>query len=146
MADAGIKVNRIKAANRAHMNLLKEIVAPDVLHERVPRLASVMEARVEHRNKMNEIQQWGQLSRATGFTPDKSMQYVAQIDASVWSVIVETFGKTDPETGELMEDGLLYKMDERGNLVLNRDFFYALVAELQGAGYECDMRGQVKLV
>jgi hypothetical protein len=145
MAEAGIKINRIKAKNKANLSVLSDILKPEVLHARVPRLADVAEARVMHRNKMNEIQQWGDHTRASGFTPDKNLQYVAQIDQAVWSVIVDTFARTDPETGKYMDDGLLFKTDFRGNIVLNRDFFYAVIETLQDAGYECDMRGKIKL-
>jgi len=145
MADAGIKINRIKAKNKHHMQVLGDVVNPQVLHERVPRLAEVAEARVQHRNLRNEIQQWGKFTRSSGFTPDRSLQYVAQIDQSIWSAILEVFARYHPETGELMDDGLLYTADTRGNIVINRDFFYALIDHLEKSGYPCDMRGKTKL-
>lgn len=140
-----IKINRIKRNNKAGMNLLADILSPEVLHARIPRLADVAEARVEYRNMMNTLQTFGKHTRASGFTPNGQFQYVAQIDQAVWSAILEVFGKYDPESGELMDDGLLYVSDERGNVKLNKDFFYALLGVLQAAGYQCDMRGKVKL-
>jgi len=145
MSRAEIKINKIKAKNKVALEVLKDVVKPEVLHAAVPRLAEVQEARVEHRNKMNEIQQWGKYHNTPGFDPHGVMQYVAQIDQAVWAGILDTFARHDPETGELMDDGLLYITDQRGNLILNRDFFYTIIQELQSAGYECDMRGKVKV-
>ena len=138
-----IKINRIKAKNKANMALLSDILSPEVLHKRVPRLAEVAEARVEYRNMVNEIRQWGTISEKFGMLSNKNLNYVAQIDQSVWSAVLEVFAKHDEETGELIADGLLYKMDDRGQLVLNRDFFFAL---LEGPLKKYDMRGAKKLV
>lgn len=139
-----VKISRIKAQNKAAMDTLASALAPEVLSERVPRLGEVAEARRLHRSRMNEIQQWGKLSRASGFLPGGTMQYVAQIDQAVWSVILDMFARYD-EHGNFMDDGLLFKSDEKGQLKLNRPFFYALVDYLQSNGYECDMRGKIKL-
>jgi hypothetical protein len=144
-----ITINRIRREHATHMNLLGEILSPEVLHAHVPRLATVAEARVEYRNKMNTLQALGAHSRATGFDPARKFQYVAQIDQAVWSVILEVFAKyefvnaDDPNSpARLTHDGLLYITDYRGNVVLNRPFFYALLA---GPLKDYDMRGKIKL-
>jgi hypothetical protein len=100
----------------------------------------VQEARVAQRN----IER--QMNAFRDFAPGTQFQHVAQIDPSVWSAILEVFAKIDPETGDPMHDGLLYKEDERGNIILNRPFFYTLVEYLQAHGYECDMRTKRRLV
>ena len=143
--DAGIRINRIKAKVKPEMSVLAAVLAPEILHSAVPRLGEVQEARVLKRNMMNELQQWGKHTRTSGWVPDRSMQYVAQIDQSVWSAILEVFGKYDPDTGVLIDDGLLYVVTEKGELKLNKPFFYALLEMLESAGYTCDMRGKVKL-
>jgi hypothetical protein len=144
-----IKINKIKRENATHMQLLGEVLKPEVLHSHVPRLATVAEARVEYRNKMNTVQALGAQTGATGFDPSRKFQYVAQIDQAVWSAILEVFARYEVENADdpnspsrLMDDGLLYVTDLRGNVVLNRPFFYALLA---GPLKDYDMRGKVKL-
>lgn len=136
-----ITINRIKRENAVHMQIVSEVIKPEVLHAHVPRLADVAQARAEYRNKMNTLQALGAHSRATGFDPTRQFQYVAQIDQSIWSMILEVFAKYN-EQGELMHDGLLYVTDMRNNVVINRPFFYALLA---GPLREYDMRGKIKL-
>jgi hypothetical protein len=144
-----IKINKIKRANAVGMQLLTEVLKPEVLHSHVPRLGDVAEARVEHRNRMNTIQALGSHSRATGFDPTTHYQYVAQIDQAVWSAVLDVFARyesvnaDDPNApARLIDDGLLYVTDLRGNVVLNRPFFYALLA---GPLKDYDMRGKIKL-
>ena len=140
MKKTRIKINTIKSQNKAHLNLLSEVVAPDTLFSRVPRLEEVAKARVEHKNKFNTIRELGQVTT-------ERMHYVAQIDQSVWSAILEVFAKYHPVSGELMDDGLLYKFDqEKGCLVLNKDFFYTILEVLEQAGDQCDMRGKNKIM
>jgi len=139
-----MKITRIKARNKAALSTLASALEPTVLASRVPRLGEVAEARRQYRTMMNEIQQWGKLSRASGFLPGGQMQYVAQIDQAVWSVILDMFARYG-EDGTLLDDGLLYITDEAGNVKLNKPFFYALIEYLQANGYECDMRGKIKL-
>lgn len=143
-----ITINRIKRENAVLMSTLGEVLKPEVLHAHVPRLATVAEARVEYRNKMNTLQALGAHSRGTGFDPTRQFQYVAQIDQAVWSVILDTFARYAHPNGDttkqavLVDDGLLYVTDRRGNVILNRPFFYALLAgPLKGY----DMRGKIKL-
>lgn len=144
-----IKIKKIQRQNATYMQVLTDVLNPEVLHAHVPRLASVAEARVEHRNKMNTIQKLGHASRATGFDPTMKFQYVAQIDQAVWSAVLDTFARYEVENADdptapqrLIDDGLLYVTDHRGNVVLNRPFFYALLA---GPLKDYDMRGKIKL-
>lgn len=143
--DGHVKMQRIKSANRVRLQMFGEILNPNVLHSAVPRLASAQEGRLEYRNMVDTMSKLGAHCRANGFDPTRTFQYVANIDSSVWSAILEAFAKHDPETGELMDDGLLYKTDENGTIKLNRDFFYSLLSYLEASGYVCDMRSKVKL-
>lgn len=140
-----VKMQRIQRANRVRLQMFSDILQPEVLHSRVPRLAQVAEARAEMRAILETQAALGRFCRAGGFDPTRTFQHVANIDSSVWSAILEAFGKFHEETGELMDDGLLYKTDENGTIKLNRDFFYALIDWLESSGYECDYRGKIKL-
>jgi hypothetical protein len=103
-------------------------------------LGEVAEARQDHKNRMATIRELGKLK-------DANMHYVAQIDVAIWGAILDIFARHDPETNELIDDGLLYKYDpDRGCLVMNKPFFYALIDVLEAAGYPCDMRGTNKLM
>lgn len=124
---------------------MKSIVAPEVLHAAVPRIASNAEARVEKKNMMNTLQALGATTGATGFDPARQFQYVANIDSSVWGMILAIFAKYDEQTGDLLDDGLLYTKDCNGDIKMNRDFFYTILSELEAAGYNADMRGKIKL-
>lgn len=135
MADnAEIKMQRVRRENAAELKVLASVLQPEVLTQHVPRLMDVQEARVELRNRERQMAAFGD------FAPGTQFQHVAQIDQAVWSAILDIFAKIDPETGEPLQDGLLYKEDSRGNIVINRPFFYTLVQYLQAHGYECDMR------
>jgi len=137
-----ITVNRIKRENAVAMKLITDVLEPKLLHATTPRLATVAEARVEYRNKMNTIQALGAHTGASGFDPKRHFQYVAQIDTSVWKAILSVFARIDYETGAMVDDGLLYVTDHRNNVILNRPFFYALLA---GPLKDYDMRGKIKL-
>jgi len=149
MADAHVKMQRIKRANRVKMDVLASALAPEILHARVPRLAEAAEGRQEYKNLLDTVSKLGAYCRANGFDPTRTFQHVAQIDQSVWAAILEVFAKYDYETGELMDDGLLYRTVVKDNgesvVQLNRDFFYTLIQHLEASGYPCDMRSKVKL-
>jgi len=134
-----IQMKRLRRESEAELKVLSQIVTPEVLHRAVPRLAEVREARVERQNMLRSMNAF------KDFAPGTHFHYVAQIDQAVWSVILELFAKFDPETGLPMHDGLLYKEDARGNVVINRPFFYMLVDALKAAGYDVDMRAKKKL-
>lgn len=137
MEKGEIKINRIKAQNKVHMDILSDVLSPEVLHERVPRLAEVQEARVAQKNMI-------ETARELGKYKSSFFHHVANIDQSVWSAVLQVFARHDPETGELIDDGLLYKFDpDRQCLVLNRDFFYAL---LSGPLKRWDYRTKTKIM
>ena len=138
-----MKVNRIKSRHKAELSLLGDVVK--TAQERVPKLK--MEAR--NRGEFKEMEQaLGKLSKYTnkgGFDPTRKFQHVANFSTPVWTLILDMFAKYDEE-GVLMDDGLLYKMDEETqSLRLNKPFFYALLSYFEEQGIECDMRGKIKL-
>jgi hypothetical protein len=146
MVAGDIKIQRIQRKHRAEMELLGSVLKPEVLHVAVPRLASVTEARVEYANKMKTISTLApDVPGSQGYDPTRKFLHVAQIDQSVWAAILTVFGKTD-DKGQPLEDGLLYKEDDRGFIRMNRDFFFALLDFLQAQGYNCDMRMKKRLV
>ena len=140
-----VKMQRIQGGNRARLRMFGDILKPEVLHAAVPRLATAAEGRAEYKAALEQMSTLGAYCRVNGFDPTRKFQHVAQIDSSVWSAILEAFGKFDETTGELMDDGLLYKTDETGTIKVNKDFFYALIGFLEGEGYPCDMRGKIRL-
>jgi hypothetical protein len=143
--DGKVKMQRITAANRVQFQRFAEILHPEVLHTAIPRLATAAEGRKEFKGALDEMSSLGSYCHAGGFDPTRTFQHVANIDVSVWSAILEAFGKFDEESGELIHDGLLYKADEHGTVKLNKDFLYALIGFLEANGYECDLRGKIKL-
>lgn len=134
-----LKINRIKRQNTQLFNVLEETLASDELLIRSP----------DMRQKMADLEQRVGMMKAAdvlskGFSPDRQFQLVAaNVDPAVWRVILDVFARIDPETGEPMDDGLLYKTDpDTGNIKLNKDFFYAL---LSGPLKRWDMRGRLKV-
>lgn len=139
-----IKINRIKSANRGQLGLLGEVVKTAI--DSVPKLQRSAANRVEFRNMEDSMSTLGAYCRKNGFDPTRTFQHVANLDNEVWLLILSMFAKYDEETGELMDDGLLYKMDpEKGCIRLNRDFFFALISYLESCGVPCDMRGKIQL-
>lgn len=142
---AELKVNRIKAENAGALGLLGAAVAPESLG-RIAKLRTTRENVVELRAMKQTLSTMGLYCRADGFDPTRSFQHVANIDNEIWQVILGMFAKYDMESGEFMDDGLLYKFDPRSGCVkLNKDFFFALIEYLEASGYPCDMRGKIKL-
>lgn len=140
----GLKINRIKSRHQAELSLLGDVVKQ--AQEAIPKLKETAENRVERRNMMDSLSALGAHVRANGFDPTRTFQYVANLDTEVWTLILDMFAKYDPETGELMDDGLLYKFDPNtGAVRLNRDFFFALLDYFESLGIPCDMRGKIKL-
>jgi len=141
---AEVKVNRIKSANRGTLGMLGETV--QMAQASVPKLAETARNRVEFRNMADSMSALGAHCRVNGFDPSRTFQHVANFDTEVWTLILDMFAKYDEESGELMDDGLLYKYDPAyGCLKLNKDFFYAIVSYMEGMGIPCDMRGKIKL-
>jgi hypothetical protein len=138
------KVTRIKGASPGSLALLGETVK--LAQEYVPKLRASAENRVEFRNMEDSMSQLGAYCRKNGFDATRSFQHIANLDNEVWLMILAMFAKEDPETGELQDDGLLYKFDESTkNVRLNKPFFYALIGYLEALGIPCDMRGKIKL-
>lgn len=139
-----IKVNRIKSRHATELGLLGDVTK--MAQEHIPKLRMTAENRVAFRNMADTMSTLGAHVRANGFDPTRTFQHVANIDTEVWTLILHLFAKTDEVTGELMDDGLLYKYDPQAGVVkLNRDFFYALVSYLEAQGIPCDMRGKINI-
>jgi hypothetical protein len=116
-----VKINRLKAKNKSE------------------------EYRAEKKALVDTINGLSKYSKdkTGGFDPTRTYQYVANIDSSVWSAILETFARYDSD-GNLIHDGLLYKPNPNGGApVINRDFFYMLLQHLESCGYKCDMRSKI---
>lgn len=139
-----IKVNRIKSRHKAELGLLGDVVGQ--AQKVIPKLQMTAANRVAFRNMEDSMSALGKYVRANGFDPTRTFQHVANFDTEVWTLILDMFAKYDPDTGEQIDDGLLYKYDEaKGCLRLNKDFFYALVDYFEAQGIPCDMRGKIKL-
>jgi hypothetical protein len=141
--DAGeLKINRIKSANRGQLGLLGEVVKQ--AQEADPILRRSAYNRDEFRRMEDSMSALGAHCRKNGFDPTRTFQHVANFDNAVWLLILDMFARYDADTGELMDDGLLYKTIE-GRVQLNKDFFYALVSYFEALGIPCDMRGKIKI-
>jgi hypothetical protein len=139
-----LKINRIKSANRGQLGLLGEVVKTAIVS--VPKLQRSTANRVEFRNMEDSMSALGAFCRKNGFDPTRTFQHVANLDNEVWLLILSMFAKYDHETGELMDDGLLYKTDPAvGCVKLNKDFFFALISYLESCNIPCDMRGKIQL-
>jgi hypothetical protein len=140
-----LKVNRIKSQNAGSLGLLGAAVAPGSLG-RVAKLAETRKNFVDLRAMQQTMSTIGLYCRMDGFDPTRTFQHVANIDNEVWQVIIGMFARNDDETGESLDDGLLYRYDEvAGCVKLHKPFFYALIDFLEASGYPCDCRGKIKL-
>jgi len=141
---ADLKINRIKSANRGQLGLLGEVVKTAQIA--LPKLSTSAANRREFHNMEDSMSALGKFCRKSGFDPTRTFQHVANLDNEVWLLILSMFAKYDSETGELMDDGLLYKTDPAiGTVKLNKDFFFALISYLESCGIECDMRAKIQL-
>jgi hypothetical protein len=139
-----IKINRIKSRHKAELQLLGDVV--QLAQEFNPKLRETAENRVAARNMEDSMSALGAYVKASGFDPTRTFQHVANFDTEIWTLILDMFAKYDDETGEMMDDGLLYKFDqEAGCLKLNKDFFFALLSYFESLGVPCDMRGKIIL-
>jgi len=142
MTRGDIKINRIKSANRGQLGLLGEVVQK--AQEVDPILRRTAANRDEFRRMENSMSALGAYCRKSGFDPTRRFQHVASYDNAVWTLILDMFARYDAESGELMDDGLLYKTDSKDNTIkLNQDFFYALLSYFESLGIPCDMRGKI---
>lgn len=138
-----MKMNRLKAQNANELKTLGSVLAPEVLHRAVPRIATAAEYRAEKKELIDTLSTLSKYSNVNGFDPTRTYHYVANIDQSVWTAILETFAKYD-DKGNLVHDGLLYKPNPNGGApIINRDFFFMLLRWLESVGYNCDMRGKI---
>lgn len=141
---AELKINRIRSRHKAEFNLLGEVTKTAM--EAIPKLQTTAHNRAEFRAMADVLSTLGKHTRVNGFDPTRTFQHVANFDTEIWTLILDMFAKTDPETGEPMDDGLLYKYDPvAGCVKLNKDFFFALVSYFEAQGITCDMRGKIKL-
>lgn len=141
---AEIKINRIKRSNAHLFSVLEGALATDDLELRSPDMRHKMEAVRERQEMMHSMDQLTKFTRGTNFDPSRRFQLVANnVDPAVWRAILDVFARIDPVTGEPMDDGLLYITDpDTGQVKLNKDFFYALLA---GPLKKWDARGKVIL-
>lgn len=141
---AGITIARVKRQNETKLALLGEVVKTS--QEKLTKLTTAAVNRIEFRNMEQAMATLGKHCRAGSFDPTRQFQHVANFDNEVWLLILELFARYDDATGELMDDGLLYKYDEdAGCLKLNKPFFYGLVDYFESIGVPCDMRGRIKI-
>lgn len=139
-----LKVTRIKAQHQTELNLLGDVVK--TAQEAIPKLKQTAENRIEFRNMEESMSSLGRFVRKGGFDPTRTFQHVANFDTEIWTLILDMFAKYDPVTGELMDDGLLYKFNEEaGCLKINKPFFFALLDYFESQGIPCDMRGKIKI-
>lgn len=139
-----MKITRIRAQHQAELKLLGDVTL--LAQEHNPKLRRTAENRVAFKDMSNSMTVFGKYARVNGFDPTRTFQYVANIDAEIWTLILDMFAKYDPETGEFMDDGLLYRYSaEHGCVRLDKDFFFAILSYFESMGIPCDMRGKVKL-
>jgi len=136
-----LKVNRIKSANAGSLALLGDAVK--LAQEAIPKLATTAQNRQERKEILDTVSTLGEYCHVNGFDPTRTFQHVANFDTEVWTLVLAMFAKEDDD-GNLMDDGLLYKWNnERGCLVLNKDFFFAILSYFESLGVNCDMRGKI---
>ncbi len=137
-----IKINRIKRQNAHLFSVLESALGSDDLELRSKDMREKMKGVRQRQEMLQSMEILSKHVRAFGFDPSRKFQLVANnVDPAVWRAILDTFARYDPETGEQMDDGLLYKTDPRtGQLALQKDFFYALLA---GPLHRWDSRGKI---
>jgi len=142
-----VKVNRLKRENAHLFNLLENALTDGTLLIRSKDMRHKMAAVKERQEMLHTADVLTHAATKGGkFDPTKQFHLVANnVDPAVWRAILDTFARTDPETGEPMDDGLLYTTqadDGTGEqkVKLNKDFFYAL---LSGPLKDYDCRGKV---
>jgi ABC-type transport system substrate-binding protein len=141
--EGDLKITRIKARHKAELSLLGDAVS--MAQERVPLLKATAETRRETRSMTDQLSSLAKYTKANGFDPTRTFQHVANFDTAIWTLILDMFARYDAD-GNQIDDGLLYKWNqERGNLELNRDFFYALLSYFEAQGISCDLRGKIIL-
>jgi hypothetical protein len=136
-----IKINRIKRNNAHLFSVLESALATDDLELRSKDIREKMRGVRTRQEMVQSMDKLTKYTRAGSFDPTRQFQLVANnVDPSVWRVILDTFARIDPETGQPMDDGLLYVTDADGKIALNKSFFYALLA---GPLKKWDTRGKI---
>lgn len=144
MSSGDLRITRIKASHQKEFALLGDVTR--MAQEYNPKLRATAENRVAARNMTEVFSKLGAYCRANGFDPTRSFQHVANFDTEIWTLVLDMFAKHDPVTGELMDDGLLYRWNaERGCLQIDKPFFYAICDYFERQGIPVDMRGKIKL-
>jgi hypothetical protein len=130
-----VKINRIKRENAHLFNLLEDALTDGTLLIRSKDMRHKLAVVKERQEMLHTADVLTHAASQGGkFDPTKQFHLVANnVDPAVWRIILDTFARVDPDTGEYMDDGLLYttQPDEgTGELKvkLNRDFFYALLS------------------
>ena len=129
-----IKINRIKRENVHLFNLLENALTDGQLIIRSRDMRNKMVAVKERQEMLATAQALTQAMSKGRFDPTRHFQLVANnVDPAIWRTILDVFARIDPETGEPMDDGLLYTTqadDGTGELKvkLNKEFFYALLS------------------
>jgi len=142
--EGDLKITRIKSRHKAELEHLGAVVG--AAQDRVPLLKATSENRQNTRNMTDVLSTLGKFTKTNGWDPTRTFQHVANFDTAIWTLVLDMFARYDEATGELMDDGLLYKTDPNdGNVKLNKDFFFALVSYFESQGITCDMRGKIIL-
>jgi len=142
--EGDLKITRIKSRHKAELEHLGAVV--EAAQDRVPLLKATSENRQNTRNMTDVLSTLGKFTKTNGWDPTRTFQHVANFDTAIWTLVLDMFARYDEATGELMDDGLLYKTDPNdGNVKLNKDFFFALVSYFESQGITCDMRGKIIL-
>jgi hypothetical protein len=142
--EGDLKITRIKSRHKAELEHLGTVVG--AAQDRVPLLKATSENRQNTRNMTDVLSTLGKFTKTNGWDPTRTFQHVANFDTAIWTLVLDMFARYDEATGELMDDGLLYKTDPNdGNVKLNKDFFFALVSYFESQGITCDMRGKIIL-
>lgn len=129
-----VKINRIKRENVHLFNLLENTLTDGTLLLRSRNMREKMGVVKDRQDMLQTAQALTQAAAKGGFDPTRHFNLVANnVDPAVWRAILDVFARTDPETGEPMDDGLLYTTqpdDGTGELKvkLNKEFFYALLS------------------
>ena len=141
-----VKINRYKWDNAHLFNLLEHALTDGTLLLRSRDMRAKMNVVKERQEMLATANEFARAVNKGGFDPTKQFHLVANnVDPAVWRAILDVFARIDPETGDPMDDGLLYTTqadDGTGELKvkLNRDFFYAL---LSGPLKDYDCRAKV---
>lgn len=136
-----VKINRVKRENAHLFGVLESALGGQELEMRSKDMRQKMAAVRQRQEMIQSMDALTKFTKAGNFDPTRSFQLVANnVDPAIWRVILDTFARIDPVSGEPMDDGLLYITNDKGEVVLNKTFFYAL---LSGPLKNWDARGKI---